>query len=947
MTQSLRHTRPAQDDEPFVPAFKAMLRHMGKWVGIPALILLALLLLGAAVSDAETYYCSPTGDWTTGDGSAETPWGALGSTTVTKLETELTAGDTLICNDGDHGAITWSGFDEGAYVTFKAESAAAILDGINLGTGNHYISFSGFTVAYGNISCSTSSPYNSHLTFESITQYSSPNPFATTSDWVDSAKYSGIVMYYTDSLNVFNSTFSNNKNGGLFSIGDSTYVKGCTFDGWYDDGIKLGSNTYFADCIVTNQYDVDPAVHNDLLQIYTGSPPNSNITIERNFFRLHDYDRTSGYSEAQGIFTDEVTTNLIIRNNIVLTNWIAGIFLQDVDGVQIINNTVLPSDIDAPSVMISVGDKNGTADNIYIYNNIAQAVDVTELAGDTYASSNNKLCPDDSLAVLFRDYSTFDFYPASTAMQVINAGVENDSIPDDDIRAIYTRPDSLQDPVFENDIGAYEYGASLSAGEEAPEEPAGDTRTAWYVTEDGAGSETGYDFNNALAIADYGDSVTAGDSVYIKLVTLGSMTVPADTLTYIVTDTITLDGRTALSGWTAQAGGETVSDSTKITQTIDDNYMLGAIEFKTTGDGTPLINYTGRYSSFPCTTSVRFPLSGLSGATVTAAYLSYIPTNSTSTLTLQIRGQSGNTTPITSAATWAANLVFVDSLLNYTDGFTAGTRVTHNVTSIVQQIVNSVGFDDSLRLFICSNGGADDRVGHILDYSQSATSDSLARLSVYTEGGGGGGLLSYKQLTYTPELVYINGALGTAADSADVDTSGEYYLSADNILYVIHADTADVWIPGNIGIDNAGKIGTIVKGGGYLIIKNFNTPLDSLQYISRTIIDSVFEVTGADSLDRMTITNSDTVQYGTGVWTNSLAAANDVQDTTGAGGFHYLTASALESDYTLSGLTSKTPDDEYYGAINYAAAASSTGNTNSWGNDTNSWADKPSWGTAW
>lgn len=52
MTQTLRHTRPARDDEPFVQAFRNMLRHMGKWVGIPALILVLLMVIGSTCADA-------------------------------------------------------------------------------------------------------------------------------------------------------------------------------------------------------------------------------------------------------------------------------------------------------------------------------------------------------------------------------------------------------------------------------------------------------------------------------------------------------------------------------------------------------------------------------------------------------------------------------------------------------------------------------------------------------------------------------------------------------------------------------------------------------------------------------------------------------------------------------------------------------------------------------
>lgn len=911
MTQSLRHKYT--DDTPWS-------------LIIPIIVVAALCVffLIPALVNAATYYANPDSAWDTSDGSIDHPKGPLGSATVTQLEALLTAGDTLYCLNGDHGAITWSGFDEGAYVTFKAESAAAILDGINLGTGNHYISFSGFTVAYGNISCSTSSPYNSHLTFESITQYSSPNPFATTSDWVDSAKYSGIVMYYTDSLNVFNSTFSNNKNGGLFSIGDSTYVKGCTFDGWYDDGMKLGSNTYFADCIVTNQYDVDPAVHNDLLQIYTGSPPNSNITIERNFFRLHDYDRTSGYSEAQGIFTDEVTTNLIIRNNIVLTNWIAGIFLQDVDGVQIINNTVLPSDISAGNLTISVGDKNGTADNIYIYNNIAQAIGVSELAGDTYASSNNKLAPDDSLAVLFRDYSTFDLYPASTALEIINAGVDNDSIPDDDIRG-YTRPDTTTGL---NDIGAYEYDAS-EEGDETP--PEGDSRTAWYATVAGAGDTTGYDYNNALpasSIFDYGQYVTAGDTVYMKTGTLASLAMPVDTLTIIVTDALTIDGTLTIPSWTdniTAGGGSAGADTVTIEATGEDNHYNPTLGLDLNGDTQSgrLINYAGNLSSYPCTTSVRFALAIPADATIDSAYLDITTIKSVGAgANTRIFGQLGNTTPITDAASWITNAASKSTnRVTLTASVGANTTIRNTVTAVIQEMIEAAGYDDSLRLFIADSTSAENDYYAILDFSDPDNDDSLAVLTAYwTEAGGEADTLpSWYYLGYDPGAkVYFDGVAGTEVAYGDLDAEDEFTVSGDT-LYVRFADKGKVITAyGNIGIDNAGNIGTIVKGGGNLTIKHAMTAFDSLQYVARVILDSLFEATGADSLDRMTITNSDTVQYGTGMWTNSLSAANTVQDTTGAGGFHYLTASALESDYTLSGLTSKTPDDEYYGAVNYS-----------------------------
>ena len=174
-------------------------------------------------------------------------------------------------------------------------------------------------------------------------------------------------------------SISNNRFYNIgFAIGiqraNNVLIKDNIIDMFADDGIDYGSdNTVIEGNIITNSIDDGDGFHRDAMQGQPlGQTPVSNVTIRNNTV-INQTRELIAPADLQGIDTfDGVWRNVTVTNNIVATNAYHGIAYAGVDGIKIINNTVIGTN-NKIITWITVGPSKDKrpSQNVVVRNNIA------------------------------------------------------------------------------------------------------------------------------------------------------------------------------------------------------------------------------------------------------------------------------------------------------------------------------------------------------------------------------------------------------------------------------------------------------------------------------------------------------------------------------------------------------------------------------------------------
>ena len=371
------------------------------------------------------FYVDPQKGSMAGDGSRQHPWRTLeevfdihnhliaNAATVwrkgeglikPKPDAPIKSGDYIELMSGDHGKVSMQGnfgqkpvligYDNSQFITIEASPGQApVVEGLRIvgagkwrfrniifekrETDTSSVGEKPFTTTSGTgdyVFASLAGP-NHDIIFEGNTFRTQADVSKwTIKDWLYK-RASGITnVAPTKCLSISNNRFYNIG----FAIGvqraNTVLIKNNIIDMFADDGIDYGSdNMVIEGNTITNSIDDGDGFHRDAMQGQPlGQIPVTNVTIRNNTV-INQTKELIAPANLQGIDTfDGVWRNVVVTNNIVATNAYHGISYAGVDGIKIINNTVIGTN-NKIITWINVGPSKDKrpSQNVIVRNNIA------------------------------------------------------------------------------------------------------------------------------------------------------------------------------------------------------------------------------------------------------------------------------------------------------------------------------------------------------------------------------------------------------------------------------------------------------------------------------------------------------------------------------------------------------------------------------------------------
>jgi hypothetical protein len=342
---------------------------------------IALFLVGLFGID---YFVDPVNGSNSSNGLAAAPWKSVQAA-------KLQPGDTINLMTGTHLGI---GLKNLSSITIQpAAGCNPIVQGVSL-TACPQSAIKGLTVRcpatvpkfYALVSATSCKG----LKIDHCNIASSDDPQAwDDAAWLANAAYVGIQIEGTDSTAIdITSNCIRSCRRGIVLNGNFIVVEENLIDLYADDGIDCSSsNTTIQHNKVLNHYPLHDNNHNDAIQLWgTAASPLVNNVIDGNRVIVSDgtYKRvpqpscinwkTDNSDVLQGIFIQGPGTGLKITNNEVQASSFNGISIQGIDGVEIVNNTVLKADLSTDMILrIAVyPDSTGKMpSNVTVRNNLA------------------------------------------------------------------------------------------------------------------------------------------------------------------------------------------------------------------------------------------------------------------------------------------------------------------------------------------------------------------------------------------------------------------------------------------------------------------------------------------------------------------------------------------------------------------------------------------------
>jgi hypothetical protein len=347
-------------------------------------------------------------------------------TTFTSILNTAAGGDVIYLNSGNYGAVSISNKKYSQFLTIKAGSGQTpVLSSLTVNTVSHMV-FDGLTingngarakspdgilvnlassnnvVFEDNIVESTSGafPWEAETTNETAIDAS-----IAPSDGVSAAQDYCVALNSNQIKNVFNGIYVGGDQVG--TDGQNYMVADNTIDHFAGDGIDhSATNIMIQGNHITNALDIcgSKCIHNDGIQGWNWDDKsgitNKNVLIDSNYIRSQTATNLALAVGLQGIdIFDGFWENVSITNNVVLVSSDTGISIAGVNGLHIINNSVMNIPLNGVSqsltywmysgvTWITAGGtthEGGTTSNVIVRNNIAP------LIAATAATSGN--CP--------------------------------------------------------------------------------------------------------------------------------------------------------------------------------------------------------------------------------------------------------------------------------------------------------------------------------------------------------------------------------------------------------------------------------------------------------------------------------------------------------------------------------------------------------------------------
>jgi len=347
-------------------------------------------------------------------------------TTFSSILASAAAGDVIYLNSGAYGAVSISGKKYAQFLTIKAGAGQTpVLSSLVVNSVSHMV-FSGLTIdgngvrskSPGGTLVALSSSNN--VVFENNIAESTSGNFPWEAETTDEtaidaaiAPSDGVSALQDDCValnsnqirNVFNAIGVGGDQVG--TDGQNYMVADNTIDHFAGDGIDhSATNIVIEGNRITNALDIceSKCVHNDGIQGWNWEDKsgitNKNVVIDSNYIQSQTVTNLPLAVALQGIdIFDGFWDNVSITNNIVLVSSNTGISVAGLNGLHIINNTVMDIPLNGVSqsqaywmysgmTWITAGGtthEGGTTSNVIVRNNIAP------LIAATAATSEN--CP--------------------------------------------------------------------------------------------------------------------------------------------------------------------------------------------------------------------------------------------------------------------------------------------------------------------------------------------------------------------------------------------------------------------------------------------------------------------------------------------------------------------------------------------------------------------------
>ncbi|WP_458628303.1 choice-of-anchor Q domain-containing protein [Winogradskyella sp. PC D3.3] len=421
------------------------------------------------------YYCDPVNGSMSNPGTLASPWKSLQD--VFTSQKTFNSGDVIYLLSGAHGSpyITGTHSD---YVTIKPLSGEnPVLASIQVENGSYW-TFDGLTFSTNGSGGSFTRDYMfltkdnaTYLKIENCT-FSCADDSSTWSknDWYANSKDAVIIR--GDNI-IFNNNTIKNVYFALQIEGDYAEVRNNLIDNFGADAIRaLGSYAIYENNIIRDAYIEDYNInHDDGIQMYDKDNVTAgtieDVVIRNN--KIYNFadpitqtmvnDNLVGYSMQGIIITDGHTENVLVDNNLVVSDHYHGITLTGAINCKIQNNTVSktptsynPATDAMPWIQVK-NDKqgNGSTGNI-IRNNIAVKYTPWTYDEATNTVENNIVVLASDAPNAYEDFNNLDFN-LKAGSPAIDAGV-NTGITAFDING---NPRSVGATV---DCGAFELQAS-------------------------------------------------------------------------------------------------------------------------------------------------------------------------------------------------------------------------------------------------------------------------------------------------------------------------------------------------------------------------------------------------------------------------------------------------------------------------------------------------------
>jgi hypothetical protein len=340
-------------------------------------------------------------------------------TTFSSILDAAAAGDVIYLNSGDYGAVSISGRKYSQFLTIKAGSGQTpVLSSLRVNAVGRMV-FSGLTVngngprsksPYGilvslassnnivfenNIVESTSGafPWRAETTNETVIDAS-----IAPSDGVNASQDYCLALNNNQIKNVFNGIYVGGDEVG--TNGQNYVVADNTIDHFAGDGIDhSATNIIIQGNHITNGLDIcgSKCIHNDAIQGWNWDDKlgitNKNVIIDSNYIQSQTVTNLPlATTQLEGIsIFDGFWQNVSITNNVVLTSGLGGITIAGVNGLHIINNSVMNIPLNGVSQSLSswmhsgvtwitaggTTREGGATTNVIVRNNIAPLIAAT------------------------------------------------------------------------------------------------------------------------------------------------------------------------------------------------------------------------------------------------------------------------------------------------------------------------------------------------------------------------------------------------------------------------------------------------------------------------------------------------------------------------------------------------------------------------------------------